>query len=174
MTLGSTEFLAFEWYARRMLDSCGSTWSVRPVEQNSNYESGIAQIDGVEWHTRTARITPTKPGAFVAIWRRSSTGETAPFTADDGRGLLVFVLDQGKRGFFRFSAEHLADLGVTASASRLGKRGFRVYPPWCVDLNRQAIRTQSLQLPAWADLPAPSVGAPSSPSPPLRALPPSR
>lgn len=119
--------------------------------QDSDYESGIAQLDDGPWHIRTARNTPTKPGAFVAFWRRDSSGRTAPFPEDDAAmGLLVFVEQGDRRGIFRFTRSHLADLGITAGR-RPGKRGFRVYPTWCVGLNPTARATQRAQAPAFTE-----------------------
>ena len=134
-------FAAFESYAAHL----GVPVDVAPEAQNSDYESGMATIDGETWHIRTARNTPTKPGAFVAFWRRDETGQTSPFGADDlAAGLLVFVQREEMRGVFRFTADHLTDLGIT-SGRRPGKRGFRVYPAWCTGLNPQAAATQRAQ-----------------------------
>lgn len=126
-------------------------FSVVAEPQGSDYESGIVHIDGAEWHIRTARNTPTKPGAFLAFWRRGADGATVPFGSNDlGAGLLAFTGWQGRRGVFRFTAAHLAELGV-ASGAGPGKRGFRVYPPWCTGLNRQAAATQRAQASAFQE-----------------------
>lgn len=119
--------------------------AVIPEAQNSDYESGLAQIDGEAWHIRTARNTPTKAGAFVAFWRRAVDGTTEPFRDDDtAAGLLVFVEQQGRRGVFRFTGAHLSELKIT-SGRWPGKRGFRVYPSWCKNLNGQATAAQRAQ-----------------------------
>ena len=123
----------------------GLAASVVAELQNSDYESGVAQVDGHEWHVRTARNTPTKPGAFLAFWRRDANGQTTPFSGDYiAAGLLVFVEQHRRRGVFRFTAAHLAELGIT-SGRLPGKRGFRVYPTWCAGLNPQARVTQRAQ-----------------------------
>jgi hypothetical protein len=138
-------FGAFEEYTRVM----GLTMTVTPEPQNSDYESGLARIDDEQWHIRTARTTSVKPGGFVAFWRRSATGETAPFTDEDrAAGLLVFVEQHDHRGLFRITGDHLSRLGITAGKSA-GMRGFRVYPDWCAGLNSQAARTQRAQAPAF-------------------------
>ena len=139
------QFSAFEAYAALV----GTTAAVAPETQNSDYESGIVQLGGKAWHIRTARNTPTKPGAFVAFWRRGADGGTLPFRDDDlAAGLLVFVEQQGRNGVFRFTGAHLAALGIT-SGGRSGKRGFRVYPSWCAGLNPQATATQRAQASAF-------------------------
>lgn len=141
------QFSAVRAYAAEV----GTTVTVTAEAQNSDYESGIAHIDGEAWRIRTARNTPTKPGAFVAFWRRDVDGTTTPFRDDDpATGLLVFVEQQERRGVFRFTAAHLAELGIT-SGRRAGKRGFRVYPTWCAGLNRQATTTQRAQSSAFRE-----------------------
>lgn len=141
------QFNAFAVYSAGV----GVTAEVIPETQNSDYESGIVQIGEAAWHIRTARNTPTKPGAFVAFWQRDAEGNTVPFSdADPAAGLLVFVEQHDQRGVFRFTSAHLTALGVT-SGRRPGKRGFRVYPSWCAGLNAQATTTQRAQAPAFQE-----------------------
>ncbi len=126
---------------------------VIPEAQGSDYEAGRITSGSGTWRIRTARITPTKPGAFVAVWRRSPAGTTEPFDSSDTcDGLMVFVEDLHRFGVFNFTREHLVDLGVLQSAHSRGKRGFRVYPSWCTGLNSQAARTQRAQASAFVDL----------------------
>ncbi|WP_310017292.1 MepB family protein [Microbacterium resistens] len=122
-------------------------------EQSGAYESGLVRIGSESWRLRTARVTPKKPGAFVAVWTRDPLGGTRPFATDDQTaGLLVFVQDDQRFGVFRFTTSHLDALGVTRSASSPGKRGFRVYPSWSVGLNPQAERTRRAQSVAFVSL----------------------
>lgn len=124
-----------------------------PEEQNSDYQSCCAKLEGTWWRVRTARITPTKPGAFVAIWRRSPGGSTEPFSTDDDcAGLLVFVSNEDSFGVFRFPTTALDELGIYSSQRSAGKRGFRLYPPWSTSLNPQATRTQGKQVAFFEDL----------------------
>jgi hypothetical protein len=138
------QFDAFEAYAAVV----GTVADVTPETQNSDYESGVARIDGEDWHIRTARNTPTRPGAFVAFWQRDTDGTFGDH--DPAAGLLVFVDQQGGRGVFRFTGAHLAELGIT-SGRRPGKRGFRVYPSWCAGLYSQATATQRAQASAFQE-----------------------
>lgn len=125
---------------------------IQAEEQNSDYESGIARIRKEHWRIRTARITPTKPGAFVAVWTRGEDGPTRPFTAEESlAGLLVFVEDQERFGVFQFTTPHLISAGYVSSSMHPGKRGFRVYPSWCTELNPQASRTQRMQAGAFSE-----------------------
>lgn len=78
--------------ARIVGDQCGEPGAPQPEEQNGEYESGILDIGSEVWRVRTARVTPKKPGAFVAVWQRDEDSETRPFGSDDGTaGLFVFV-----------------------------------------------------------------------------------
>ncbi|WP_404497710.1 MepB family protein [Arthrobacter sp. GAS37] len=143
---------------KRFIDTAPALADAQPViqveEQNNDYESGVARIGKEQWRIRTARITSTKPGAFVAVWKRGEGGSTRPFTAAESMsGLLVFVEEQGRFGVFQFTKAHLISLGYVSSDLHPGKRGFRVHPAWCTDLNPQASRTQSSQGVAFVELP---------------------
>lgn len=143
-------FDAFEQYCR-LTGVCFAS----PVteEQQSDYEAGLVVIDGESWRIRTARVTPTKPGAFVALWHRDSSGETSPFEADENvAGVLVFVVEADRFGVFSFDTQHLLELGVLRSLKSKGKRGFRVYPSWSSNLNPQASKTQRSQSRAFTEL----------------------
>lgn len=147
------EFRAFQRYVELVPLPAGAQPRIQREVQNSDYESGVVLIGSERWRLRTARITPTKPGAFVAVWQRNSDGVTQPFGADDSTsGLLVFVSEAERFGVFRFTTSHLISLGVSQSELHPGKRGFRVYPNWCSDLNRQASRTQDAQSSAFCEL----------------------
>lgn len=144
------KFSAFERY--RQLVALPLT-SVTAEEQGSDYEAGRIVIGAETWRIRTARITPTKPGAFVAVWHRAADGTTQPYNeSDDCDGLMVFVEDGDRFGVFKFAKKHLVELGVIQSDKAPGKRGFRVYPDWCTGLNKQATRTQQAQASAFSAL----------------------
>lgn len=146
-------FSAFERFAALPGDPLGPPGVPEAEEQNSDYESGVVRLGDARWRIRTARITPTKPGAFVAVWRRNAAGTTEPFDAEDPTaGLLVYVVDGPHFGVFRFTTAHLVELGVIRSAAHAGKRGFRVYPGWSVGLNRAAERARAAQAAAFLDL----------------------
>lgn len=147
---------SFESYARLVLDPAGVPYSVEAEADNAEYQAGLARVGDQLWRVRTAKVTPTKPGAFVSAWRRAADGSTEPFPLDDpADGLLVFVAGQGRFGVFRVTRELLGELGISSSATRPGKRGFRVYPAWCTGLNPQATRTQRAQAPAFEELSLP-------------------
>ncbi|MFI5504126.1 MepB family protein [Corynebacterium kutscheri] len=128
----------------------GLDFLVTPEEQNSDYQSGIAEIDSTQWHIRSARTTLNKKGAFVAFWTRDKAKKTVPFDMHNALGgLLVFVEQENHRGVFTFTTQYLDRLAII-SGKHPGKRGFRVYPSWCTDLNPQASATQRAQAPAFS------------------------
>ncbi len=151
-------FRALKYFADCVQASDDPQPIIQAEEQNSDYESGVVLFGKERWRIRTARITPTKQGAFVAAWKRDESGSTRPFTAGESMsGLMVFVEERGRFGVFRFTPPHLISLGYVTSEFHPGKRGFRVYPAWCSDLNPQASRTQRAQAAAFVELPSRSV-----------------
>ncbi|WP_246837304.1 MepB family protein [Salinibacterium sp. UTAS2018] len=95
---------------------------------------------------RVAKLTPTKPGFFVTVWRRDTDGTTQPFPSDDGtQHLVVATRDSNGFGAFVFPLSVLIVRGIVSDGGRGGKRGFRVYPPWADTRNRQAQNTQQWQ-----------------------------
>ena len=96
---------------------------------------------------RVAKLTPTKQGLFVTMWKRNIAGITEPHALDDPIDLyIVNVIDQDKAGFFLFPKEALAQNGIVSVNGKGGKRGFRVYPNWVKNLNKQATKTQGWQV----------------------------
>jgi hypothetical protein len=148
-------FHAFKQFMDSAPASAAAHPTIQAEEQNGDYESGVARIGKEQWRIRTARTTPAKAGAFVAVWKRGEAGSTRPFTADESTsGLLVFVEEQARCGVFRFTKAQLISLGYVSSDLHPGKRGFRVYPAWCTGLNSQASRTQRAQGSAFSELPS--------------------
>lgn len=139
-TIAAVTFEAFYRYAD--LRNVNQV-DVTAEEQGSDYQAGRMEIDGELWRIRTARVTPRKPGAFVAVWRRNPHGKTEPFSSPyTCAGPMVFVEDDGRLGVFTFPDKALGQLGIYSSAQSAGKRGFRLYPAWSTGLNAQAARTQ--------------------------------
>lgn len=96
--------------------------------------------------SRKAKLTPKKVGQFVTFWKRPQK-ETEPYSeADLIDELWVWVEEDLHRGLFVFSKDVLIQEGILSSINKEGKRGFRVYPPWVVCTNKQAIKTQKWQL----------------------------
>ncbi|MET9700373.1 MepB family protein [Streptomyces sp. NPDC006529] len=130
-------------------DPCGFRCS-RPVAEaeSAAYAAHAFTLDGLSVRFRAARVTPTKAGQFVTVWKRSAPGgPIQPFDAADGIDLFVVSTRDGRHfGQFVFPLDALRRHGVLAVDGVGGKRAFRVYPPWVSAANRQADRAQEWQL----------------------------
>ncbi len=96
---------------------------------------------------RKAKITPTKVGQFVTVWKRTLKGPIAPFHIDDNFNLVIILVEKDNEyGQFVFPKSLLVNEGIVSNKLKEGKRGFRVYPPWDKAKNKQAIKSQEWQL----------------------------
>jgi hypothetical protein len=96
---------------------------------------------------RVAKITPTKSGQFVTIWKRNEHGKTQPFSIlDDFDFIIITCCHKENLGQFIFPKSVLANQGIITQNNKEGKRGIRVYPPWDIADNKQAQKTQAWQI----------------------------
>jgi hypothetical protein len=96
---------------------------------------------------RTAKVTPTKSGQFVTLWKRIENGTIQPFDFSDKADLFIINTKNGfHSGQFIFPKSVLLQKGVLSTESKEGKRAFRVYSPWDLTSNKQAKNTQKWQL----------------------------
>ncbi|MGV8859014.1 MepB family protein [Rhodoglobus sp.] len=120
--------------------------STQLVAEPDNGVYGAFTTTPAHTRYRVAKLTPTKPGLFVAVWRRHTDGTTQPFRSNDGTQQLVVVSrDSSGFGAFVFSLSVLIARGIVSVDGHGGKRGFRVYPPWADTRNNQAQNTQQWQ-----------------------------
>ncbi len=95
---------------------------------------------------RVSKITPTKIGQFVTIWKRNKDGVTEPYDILDDIDFVIITSKCGDNfGQFIFPKSVLADKGIITKNGKEGKRGIRVYPPWDTATSKQAEKTQSWQ-----------------------------
>lgn len=114
--------------------------------ESKEYGACSFKLNGKKIHFRVSKITPTKVGQFVAIWKRGKDGVTEPFdVADDFDFIIIASKNEENFGQFIFSKSVLVNYGVITNDGKSGKRGMRVYPPWVVTTNKQAKKTQSWQ-----------------------------
>lgn len=139
------------------------------------YSSPIFEAESVEYSAckftvnhlrvacRAAKITPVKIGQFVTLWKRSPHGPIEPFNINDPIDLIVItVRNKGKLGHFVFPIAELQAKGIISGNDKVGKRAFRVYPPWNTPINKQAKATQNWQLEFYFEItPLDSKGNPS-------------
>lgn len=115
--------------------------------ESLEYGACFFELDGKKIQHRVSKITPTKNGQFVTLWKRNQDGITEPFNTNDAIDFIIIIARSGdKLGQFIFPKRVLADKGIMTQNGKSGKRGIRVYPPWDIPQNQQAEKTQSWQL----------------------------
>ena len=114
--------------------------------ESMEYGACSFELDGQKIEHRISKITQTKTGQFVTIWKRNKNGITEPFDILDGIEYIVITSKSGDNiGQFIFPTSVLADKGIISINGKDGKRGIRVYPSWDTVTNKQAEKTQSWQ-----------------------------
>lgn len=128
-------------------DPCGFVLTNQKMNKESKeYAACSFELNGKSILHRMAKITPTKTGQFVTVWKRNKGGITAPFDIlDDIDFIIITTRRDDNLGQFIFPKQVLADKGIVTQNGKEGKRGIRVYPPWDIVLNKQAEKTQSWQ-----------------------------
>ena len=101
---------------------------------------------------RKAKVTPTKNGQFVTLWKRNIEGKTEPFNICDDFDFYIIAAELNTQiGFFIFPKKILAEKQIL-SDQKEGKRGFRIYPKWDEPENKQAGKTKSWQTKFFIDI----------------------
>ncbi|MHC5200853.1 MepB family protein [Myroides sp. LJL119] len=109
----------------------------------NDYNACCFELQNLRVIFRNAKLTPTKAGLFVAIWKKDSSLKNTPFHEQDNFDLLVIRCHQDNNlGYFVFTKQDLSNLCIIQNKSNKGKMGIRLYPSWCINLNNQAKKTQ--------------------------------
>lgn len=115
--------------------------------ESAEYSASTFNLNGLHVKFRSAKITPTKTGQFVTLWRRDEKGLTQPHSMNDFIDLFIISTRKNNRvGHFIFPKSILVTQGIISTSDKEGKRGIRVYPPWDIPENKQAQQTQKWQL----------------------------
>lgn len=112
-------------------------------------------LNGQKIKFRKAKITPSKTGQFVTIWKRNEKGITEPFDISDEYEHYIIATKQSENfGVFIFSKAVLYEHKILSDKikHKEGKRGIRVYPPWDLTTSQQAQKTQLWQVNYFLDL----------------------
>lgn len=125
-------------------------WKCEKIKQEAEsqeYGACTFEMNNKSIIFRVAKITPTKVGQFVTIWKRIGSGPTMPYDIQDPFDFMVInVRSKDHWGQFVFPKAVLADKGIISKNGVGGKRGIRVYPAWDITDNPQAQKTQRWQL----------------------------
>jgi hypothetical protein len=129
-------------------DKCNFELSNLVIDSESEeYQACSFKLNSFEIIHRLSKITPTKIGQFVTIWKRYNKGITAPFDVSDNFDFIIITSKSGENfGQFVFPKSVLLEKGIISNNNTSGKRGIRVYPPWDIPLNKQAEKTQNWQI----------------------------
>lgn len=121
--------------------------NVKPELESQEYFAHDFQLNSQNIKFRTAKITPTKTGQFVTIWKRNEKGITTPFSVSDHFDFYIIATRQQQNfGIFIFPKTVLHENKILSDKIRDGKRGIRVYPSWDLTTNKQAQKTQLWQI----------------------------
>ncbi len=121
---------------------------VNPVRENESREYAAAEFSMNERRIkfRSAKITPTKTGLFVTLWKRIGSGPIMPFDIEDPIDFFVISVRKGDRlGQFVFPKDALLKEGALSQSGKGGKRAIRVYPTWDTTDSKQAQKTAAWQ-----------------------------
>nr|WP_315159343.1 MepB family protein [uncultured Flavobacterium sp.] len=120
----------------------------QPVPEAESSEYGACRfiLNNSNILFRTAKITPTKTGQFVTLWKRINQEPIQPFDSTDPIDLFVIsVRKDNYFGLFIFPKSVLIAKEIVTDKKE-GKRAIRVYPPWDETTSKQAQKTQNWQL----------------------------
>ncbi|PFH08428.1 hypothetical protein BCF11_0783 [Collimonas sp. PA-H2] len=136
-------------------DTCQFTSTEPRMEaESAEYGAYAFELNGLAMRFRTAKITPTKTGQFVTLWKRVGKGPIQPYDmADAVDFFIVCTRTEEFFGQFVFPKSVLRAQDVVSENGAGGKRAMRVYPPWDLATNRQAQKTQAWQLAYFLELP---------------------
>lgn len=121
--------------------------NIQEEPESKEYGACSFQLNKKHVKFRVGKITPTKKGLFVTLWKRVNNGPIEPYTtSDDIDFCVVNVRNIDHHGQFVFPKTILQSQGILSHNKQGGKRAFRVYPPWDNPDNTQAKKTQDWQL----------------------------
>ncbi|MEL1254859.1 MepB family protein [Flavobacterium sp. DGU38] len=118
-----------------------------PEAESSEYSAYRFEINDKKICYREAKITPTKTGQFVTLWKRNVSGTIEPFDFSDPIDFVIIsVRKENNFGLFIFPKSILLEKGIFSTSVKEGKRATRVYPPWDTTTSKQAQKTQEWQI----------------------------
>jgi hypothetical protein len=139
---------SLEEFNKLVYQPCGFNLThFRLNRESAEYDACSFDLNGKHVQYRMSKITPSKTGQFVTIWKRNKDRQTEPFDVSDNTHFMVVTSMKGsRRGQFIFPAYVMIEKGIFSQNKKQGKRGIRVYPPWDKTENNQARKTQAWQI----------------------------
>ena len=129
----------------------GMQITATPSREAESSEYGACRFDLNQCHIafRVAKITPTKIGQFVTLWKRPKPSDhIMPLDITDNIDFVIIHVSDGiHHGQFIFNQKILCAKGILSHGDKKGKLAFRVYPAWTNPSSKQALKTQQWQLP---------------------------
>lgn len=140
---------------KRIFEANGLEYTQANFEDESTeYHACSFSVEGRLIIYRLAKITPTKNGQFVTIWKRKNNGPIRPFDlSDEIDFVVVTVKTKSDTGIFIFPKAVLIKHKIFSVRGKGGKRAIRVYPPWDKAESKQAEKTQKWQLEFFLEIP---------------------
>jgi len=128
-------------------------------KESAEYGASTFEMNHKRITFRVGKVTPTKNGQFVTLWKRIGEGAIQPFDLADPIDLFVISVRTATQfGQFIFPKATLFERGVVAKEGTGGRRAMRLYPPWDKPESPQATKTQAWQLPYFFEIqPAQSI-----------------
>ncbi|MCL4380618.1 MepB family protein [Candidatus Dependentiae bacterium] len=124
-------------------------------KESQKYAACELEMNNRPIRFRVAKITPTKIGQFVTLWKRIGDGPILPYDMADSVDLFVVSVRSVEHfGQFIFPKTILYEKGFISKDRKGGKRAMRVYPPWDITDSKQAQKTQAWQLLYFIDIPS--------------------
>lgn len=118
-----------------------------PEAESAEYSAYRFEINKKTICYRAAKITPTKTGQFVTLWKRNVSETIEPLDFSDPIDFVIIsVRKENSFGQFIFPKAVLLEKGIFSTLTKEGKRATRVYPPWDITTSKQAQKTQQWQL----------------------------
>jgi hypothetical protein len=147
LTNSAEKFTELDLINKYVFKVCGiELENVETELESQEYFANNFELKKQKVKFRMAKITPTKTGQFVAIWKRNKNGITEPHNeSDDFDFFLIATKQEMKLGIFIFSKTILSENKILTNKNGEGKRGIRVYPTWSKTENKQSKKTQNWQ-----------------------------
>lgn len=126
---------------------------LKAEEDNADYGGYSFYLNTSFIQFRTAKVTPKKIGQFVTFYKRLPSKIIAPFDIEDHIDFYIIGNSNADaKGFFILPKEALLKHDIVSQNNIGGKRGFRLYLPNDLTLNKQSKLTQEWQAKYYLDL----------------------